>query len=106
MASVSTRTLQVRLLILVLLAFIPAIGFFWYASSGLRELQMEAKEQDLLQRAEALAGEYQTLVAHHRSLLSTLAEFPEISEGRTAVCNAYLERVAPHGWRGQGGLPP
>lgn len=96
MASVSTRTLQVRLLILVLLAFIPAIGFFWYASGELRELQLEAKEQELLQRADALAREYQALVGHHRALLATLAEFPEIREGRTAVCNAYLERVAPH----------
>jgi hypothetical protein len=94
MTAVSTRTLQVRLLILVLLAFIPAIGFFWYASNELRDLQLEAKEKELLQRAQVVADEYGNLLAQHRILLATIAEFPEVRSGRNPGCHQYLERVS------------
>jgi hypothetical protein len=96
MVTISTRTLQVRLLVLVLLAFIPAIAFFWYANGELRDLQLEAKEQELLQRAEMLETEYASLLGQHRSFLAALAEFPEVREGRPPLCNTYLERVIPH----------
>ena len=96
MASVSPRTLQVRLLILVLLAFIPAIGFFQYANGNLRDLQVLSHEQELLQRAADLATEYQTILGQNRSLLATLAEFPEIRNGQAPACNTYLERIIHH----------
>ncbi len=62
MVDVSSRNLQVRLLILVFLAFIPALGIFWYANRELRNLQLEAKEQELVQRAGEVAMEYNRLV--------------------------------------------
>ena len=96
MADVSTRTLQVRLLILVLLAFIPAIGFFWYANGELRNLQMRSAEQDLALRAQVLATEYRGLLDQSQNYLATLAEFPEVSSGTTAVCNTYLRRSFQH----------
>ena len=36
-AKVTSRNLQARLLILVFLAFISAMGFFWYANHGSSE---------------------------------------------------------------------
>ena len=96
MATISSRTLQVRLLILVLLAFIPAIGFFWYANGELRELQLTSTEAELLQRAEMLEAEYESLLGQHHTFLATLAEFPQIREGRQSECHTYLERVSPH----------
>lgn len=96
MADVSTRTLQVRLLILVLLAFIPAIGFFWYANGELRELQLEGAEQSLVLRAQVLATEYRTLLDQSENYLATLAEFPEIRSGAPATCNTYLSRSFQH----------
>ena len=72
MAQVTSRNLQARLLILVFLAFIPAMGFFWYANRELRNLQMEAKEQELVKRAEVTAAEYRTLMSQSQAFISTL----------------------------------
>jgi len=96
MADITTRTLQVRLLILVVLAFLPALGFFWYANGELRALQMEAKEQELVQRAHDLATEYGTLLEQSRDYLATLAEFPEVRDGRNPTCSEYLQRALRH----------
>lgn len=96
MASVSTRTLQLRLLILVFIAFVPALGFFWYTSGELRDLQMQAKEEELVRRAQVIATEYQLLVQESQRYLSTLAEFPQVSAGRAPTCSEYLQRALSH----------
>jgi hypothetical protein len=96
MANVTTRTLQLRLLILVFVAFLPALGFFWYTNGKLRHLQLEAKEQELARRAQAIATEYRLLLDESRRYLSTLAEFPEVSSGRSPTCSEYLQRAMRH----------
>ena len=96
MANVSSRTLQLRLLILVFVAFIPALGFFWYANGELRTLQLEAKELELVQRAQEIATEYRFLLNESRRYLATLAEFPEVRNGRSSTCSEYLQRAIKH----------
>jgi hypothetical protein len=96
MAEVTSRNLQARLLILVFLAFIPAIGFFWYANRELRSLQMEAKEQELAQRAEVAAAEYRSIMSQSEAFLAALAEFPEVRDVRFPTCTDYLGRVLRH----------
>jgi hypothetical protein len=96
MAKVSTRTLQLRLLILVFLAFIPTLGFFWYANSELRSLQLQAKEDELAQRAQAIATDYQMLLDESRRYLGTLAEFPQVRTPRSPTCTDYLQRALSH----------
>lgn len=96
MANVSSRTLQLRLLILVFVAFIPALGFFWYVNGELRTLQLEAKEQELARRAQEIATEYRLLLDESRRYLATLAEFPEIRDGRSSTCSDYLQRAIVH----------
>lgn len=93
---VSSRNLQVRLLILVFLAFIPALGIFWYANRELRNLQLEAKEQELVQRAGEVAMEYNRLVGEGQQFLSALSEFDEISSVRFSSCSDHLARVLRH----------
>jgi hypothetical protein len=96
MASVSTRTLQLRLLILVFVAFVPALAFFWYTSNELRDLQLQGKEEELVRRAQVIATEYQLLLEESQRYLSTLAEFPQISAGRAPNCSEYLQRSLSH----------
>jgi hypothetical protein len=96
MADVTTRTLQVRLLILVVTAFLPSLGFFWYVNGELRNLQMEAKEQELVWRTHEIATEYEALLEQGRDYLATLAEFPEVRSGRSPTCGEYLQRSMQH----------
>ena len=90
MASVSSRTLQLRLLILVFVAFIPALGLFWYVNGELRTFQLEAKERELAARAQHIAAEYTDMLEQSRSYLATLAEFPE-----KLVGNGVIDRARP-----------
>lgn len=96
MTEVSSRNLQVRLLILLFLAFVPALGVFWYANRALRELQFDAKEQELGRRVQLVTSQYRHLVDQGETLLSTLAEFPEIETARSPTCNLQLARVLEH----------
>jgi len=96
MVDVSSRNLQVRLLILVFLAFIPALGIFWYANAELRKLQLEAKEQELVQRTQEVATRYRHLIDQGETLLAALAEFPEIESARFPSCTEHLANVLQH----------
>ncbi len=96
MTEVSSRNLQIRLLVLVFLAFIPALGFYWYADRELRSLQMKAHEQELVRRAVVAAAEYRTLAEDSRAYLATLAEIPEIRNARFPACDDYLTRFLSH----------
>ena len=96
MVDVSSRNLQVRLLILVFLAFIPALGIFWYANRELRILQLEAKQQELVRRAREVANHYGHLIDQGETLLGALAVFPEIESVRFPRCTEQLARVLEH----------
>ncbi len=96
MADVSSRSLQVRLLILVFLAFIPALGIFWYANREFRRLQLDAMQQELVRRAEEVVTDYRRLVAEGEAFLGTLSESDEIRSGRFPTCTEHLARVLRH----------
>lgn len=93
MTDVSSKNLQTRLLILVFLAFIPALGIFWYANRALTDLQLEAKEQDLIQRAGVVATDYRRLIDKGRAILVSLSEFDQIRSTPFVGCTDHLSRV-------------
>jgi hypothetical protein len=92
---VATRN-QLRLIILVLLAFFPAILLYRYASTNLRTHEAQAHEQELLQIAQVNAVEYQRLLEESRHLLGALGEFPEIRDGERPECEHRLASVLRH----------
>lgn len=96
MVDVSLRNLQVRLLVLVFLAFIPALWIFWYANRELRLLQLEAKQHDLVQRAEEVVAAYRRLVGEGQAIVGVLSEFDEIRSVRFPQCTDHLARVLEH----------
>ena len=96
MTDVSSRNLQVKLLILVFLAFLPALGIFWYANRELRTLQLEAKEQDLIQRVGDAAMDYHRLIDKGEAILATLSEFQQVHSARFPGCNELLAEVMSH----------
>lgn len=96
MTDVSSKNLQIRLFILVVLAFIPALGFFWHANRELRSLQLQSKEQELVQRAEVTAAEYSRIVQEGQIFLAALAEFPEIRDAQGPTCTRRLQSIIEH----------
>jgi hypothetical protein len=92
---VATRN-QLRLIILVLLAFFPAILLFGYARSSLRTHEVQKHEQELLQIAQVTAVEYQRLLEESRHLLGALGEFTEIRDAERPECEHRLASVLRH----------
>jgi len=90
-----TRT-HIRLLVLVVLAFLPAIGLYGIANQTLRERERDRQEEQLRQLARLSTAEYRRMVGESRQLLAALAEFPEIREARQPECQARLESVLRH----------
>ncbi len=80
-------SLKVRLLLLVLLAVVPALVFIFY--TGLQELNATATraEAQSLGIARLTAAEFQTLSSSSEQFLRTLSEFSEVKTSDTEACN-------------------
>lgn len=87
---------QLRLLTLVVLAFLPAVVLYLYANSTLRSHERSSQEQELLRFAHVAGVEYQRLLDQSRELLSSLIEFPEIRDGERPACGQRLTSVLRH----------
>ncbi len=82
-----------RVLLLVLIAFLPAVGIYLYANGEIRSLQLANQEQELLRATRETSVEYNRLLEESRVLLGALAEFPQISETQQPECTRVLGRV-------------
>ncbi len=88
-------SLRSILVLLVLLAALPAIGLAVYnASRETVEARRRAQEQ-VLSLVHVAASEHKTLIASARQLLTTLVELPELWPGQVEACNALLARLLP-----------
>jgi len=87
---------QARLFILVLLAFLPAVGMYFYARATLEAHELAQREGEILQAANVAYGEYHQLLSESEHLLAALVEFPEIRDGKEPECNQRLSSVLRH----------
>lgn len=86
-------SLRVRLLCLVLLAVIPALGLLFYTSAQHRRLLMGGIEMELLRWTRLAAVDYAQLLDETGQLLVTLAKLPDLPDQAPATCQAFLEGV-------------
>lgn len=87
-----TRT-HIRLFVLVILAFLPAMVLYGFANRTLRDVERSRQEERLVELARLTGMEYRRLVQESRQLLSALAHFPEIREAREPECSRRLAGV-------------
>ncbi|MHC4924696.1 MAG: hypothetical protein ACYTG4_11580, partial [Planctomycetota bacterium] len=87
---------QIRLFVLVFLAFLPAVGLYLYANAILRERELTQSQNELVQFAHIASVEYQSLIDESEQLLATLADFPDIRDGAPGECNQRLADVLSH----------
>lgn len=93
MTSTSNPGLTGRVLLLVLIAFLPAVGIYAYANRTIRSLQLTSQEQELLRATRETSVEYNRLLEESRVLLATLAEFPQVNGMQQPECTQILGRV-------------
>ncbi|MBH8562074.1 PAS domain S-box protein [Nostoc sp. CENA67] len=93
MRSWLNSTLRIRLVILVLLAVVPALGLILYtASEQRRTATAEAREQTL-QLARLAANNQKQVVEATRQLLMILAQLPVVRQANSAECNQLLSDI-------------
>ncbi|MFN3742992.1 MAG: PAS domain S-box protein, partial [Anaerolineales bacterium] len=88
-------SLRFRLVALVLLAILPAMGLAVYDMA--REVSRERAhaQERALQGVHLVATAHQNLIASTRQLLAALADLPELRPGRGKECSALLARLLP-----------
>lgn len=86
-------SLRVRLLLLVLLAVIPALGLFFYTNANHRQLLVAGIEMELLRWARLAAVDYAELLDRADHLLVTLANLPDLERQDPGASQALLARL-------------
>ncbi|MBI4279256.1 MAG: PAS domain S-box protein [Armatimonadetes bacterium] len=86
----SFASLRVRLLLLVILALVPASGFLVYSYVEERRIRAAQVKEAALQITRLAALEQERLIEGGRQFLLALARLPEVREGHAAACSALL----------------
>jgi signal transduction histidine kinase len=86
-------SLRIRLLLVVLLAVVPALGITAYSDLQVRQRRAAEASEQALRLARLAAAEQQALVGAARDLLGTLAELPDIRGGDAGTCQPLLARL-------------
>src|SRR3990172_4129246 len=88
MARLFFSSLRVRLLLLVLLAVIPALGLTLYTNLEERQLRKQHVQEHALRLSRIVSADHERLIEDARQLLVTLARLAAVREGNRAACNA------------------
>jgi len=90
MARLSFSSLRVRLLLLVLLAIIPALGLILYTASEQRRLAATNVQEGALRLARLASSDQGRLIDGARQLLIGLAQLREVRHHNSRACRAFF----------------
>ena len=90
MAWLSLASLRTRLLLLVFLAVIPALGLTLYTNLEERQLRKALVQEHAMRLSRLVSADYERLIEDARQLLMTLARFPAVRDRNRAACNAFF----------------
>lgn len=93
-SSVLPDSLRARLVLLVLLAVIPALALIFYTAREQRRLAERYAETDLRRLSQLVANEHRLLIDGSRHLLAVLAEIPAVRDQEAQACDQIVGRVA------------
>src|SRR5919106_4039102 len=86
MARLFFSSLRVRLLLLVLLAVIPALGLTLYTNLEEREVRKALVYEHAMRLSRLVSADHERLIEDARKLLAALARLPGVREGKRAAC--------------------
>ncbi|MBI5782252.1 MAG: hypothetical protein HZA69_00760, partial [Gammaproteobacteria bacterium] len=90
MSGTSFSGLRARLIALVLLAVLPALGMILYVAHHHGRESLSAAQEQMYLLAHMAAADYARLLDNTHQMLVTLAHLPEVEEGRGRSCNALM----------------
>ena len=97
MARLSLASLQTRLLLLVLLAVIPALGLTLYTNLEERQLRKAQVQEQAMRLSRLVSADHERLIEDARQLLVTLATLPAVRDRNRTACNTlFADLLAQH----------
>src|SRR6185503_16268419 len=86
-------TLRVRLILLVLLAIIPALAIMLYTAAESRRHEAALAQAEVRTLTRLIANQEEQLIESTRQLLITLAQLPVVGSGDTAACDTLFANL-------------
>lgn len=83
-------SLRIRLILLVLLAILPALAIILYDAAQLRQREVTKAKAEALTLAQLATRQYEEVIETARGILQTVAQLPGVRSGDPAVCEARL----------------
>jgi C4-dicarboxylate-specific signal transduction histidine kinase len=96
MARLSLSSLRIRLLLLVLLGVLPALGLTLYVSWEHERQARAAVQHDALRLAELAAADHQRLIEGARQLLAALARLPDVRQASPACPRLFADLLTQY----------
>src|SRR5262249_41752086 len=90
MAWLSLASLRTRLLLLVLLAVVPALGLTLYTNLEERQLRKALVHEHTMRLSRLVSADYERLIDDAQQLLVTLAQLPAVHDLNRPACNPLL----------------
>jgi signal transduction histidine kinase len=87
------KSLRARLILLVLIAVIPAMGVTLYSGLEQRRLARNTAEEDVLRLARAMANYQASLVEGARQLSQAIVLMPAVRQEDPAACSQFLKSL-------------
>ena len=82
--------LRTRLILLVLLALLPALGIMLYTAAETRQREAEQIEAEALTLAQVISADQESLIVGARQLLIALSQIRDVQSGDPALCRSRL----------------
>src|SRR2546426_10768313 len=86
-------SLRLRLWLLVLLAFMPALGLMLYTAAEQRQHAVKEVKDQALRMAQIVSSDQERRIDGTRYLLMALAHVPSVRDGDTAECDSFLSAL-------------
>jgi len=83
-------SLRVRLILLVLLALIPALAIMLYTAAETRQRETERVENEALTLVRLLSANQESIIEGARQLLIAVTQIRDVQSGDPAACSARL----------------
>lgn len=93
MMRISLGRLRTRLILLVLLAVIPALGLALYSGMKQRDKALSRAQVDALRMAENASDVQERLIENTRQIFFALSQMPEIQNLNPAACSKILKNI-------------
>ncbi|HXV44740.1 MAG TPA: cache domain-containing protein, partial [Anaerolineae bacterium] len=82
--------LRIRLILLVLLALLPALGIMLYTAAETRQREAEQIEAEALTLAQVISADQESLIVGARQLLIALSQIRDVQSGDPVLCSSRL----------------